>query len=116
MGWYFSKRHRVRWAVGLQGLFAFAGLCFALRQLWIQALPADQVPACLPGLDVLMKYYPLRDVLSTLFWGTGDCAEGSWHLLGLSMPAWAAFYFLTMILMSGILFFLLKSSLVNFDS
>lgn len=33
---------------GLGILSAILGACFAGRQLWLQSLPADQVPACGP--------------------------------------------------------------------
>ena len=84
-----------------QLLFSFAGLFFALRQLWLQSLPMDQVPACLPGFDVLLRYFPWRDVFLALFWGSGECAEVSFLFLGLSIPAWSAFCFLTLFLGSA---------------
>ena len=93
----------------LQALSAAAGLFFALRQLWLQSLPADQVPACLPAFDVLLKYFPWRDVLSALFWGTGSCAEITWTFLGLSLAAWSSLYFLCLVLASGLVFVLLSA-------
>ena len=54
----------------------------AARQLWLQSLPADQVPACGPSLDYLM------DVLQMVLAGDGSCAEVSWQLLGISIPGW----------------------------
>ncbi|KTD49739.1 disulfide bond formation protein DsbB [Legionella quinlivanii] len=95
----------------LQIVFAGAGLFFAGRQLWLQSLPADQVPACLPGLDVMVKYFPLKDVMHALFWGSGDCAEVNWQWLGLSMPAWSALYFLFIIIGSMIIYYLNEKSL-----
>jgi disulfide bond formation protein DsbB len=82
----------------LQGLLAGLGLFFAGRQLWIQSLPSEQVPACMPGLDVLIRYFPLQDVLRALLWGTGECGEVAWHWLGLSMPAWSALFFAAFLL------------------
>ena len=107
LGLCLHTTRRGKSVVVLQILLAVAGLFFAMRQLWLQSLPPDQVPACLPGLDVLIQYFPWHDVLFALFWGTGDCAEVTWTLLGFSMPAWAAFYFLGMFIASGLLFFLL---------
>ncbi len=92
---------RGRLVASLQVFFALAGLYFSGRQLWLQSLPTDAVPACMPGLDVMMKYFPWKDVAHALFWGAGDCAEVSWTWLGLSMPAWSFLYFLLMFL-SGI--------------
>ncbi|HIF0345300.1 TPA: disulfide bond formation protein B, partial [Legionella pneumophila] len=42
----------------MQFLVACAGLYFSSRQLWLQSLPSDQAPACMPGLDVLIQYFP----------------------------------------------------------
>ena len=103
--------NQTRFMAIFQMLFAFAGLFFASRQLWLQSLPADQVPACLPGLDVLIHYFHWQDVFSALFWGTGECTDVKWTLLGFSMPFWSALYFLTMFLASGWVYFRLGASL-----
>ena len=115
MGLCLSTRSRGRSVAVLQMLFSFAGLFFALRQLWLQTLPASQVPACLPGLEVLIHYFPWHDVLFALFWGTGDCAEITWTMLGYSLPAWSTLYFLTMFFASGLVFFLLRQSMARMN-
>lgn len=84
--------------------FALAGLFFALRQIWLMSLPADQIPACLPGLKVLVQYFPWKEVAHALFWGSGDCTEITWTWLGLSLPTWSAIYFLLVALFSAVLF------------
>ncbi|MDH3908908.1 MAG: disulfide bond formation protein B, partial [Gammaproteobacteria bacterium] len=55
---------------------------------WLQQLPPDKVPSCGPGLDYMLETLPFTDVLSTVFTGSGECAEIVWQFLGLSMPAW----------------------------
>jgi disulfide bond formation protein DsbB len=115
MGLRLSTRSRGKVVGIFQMLFAAAGLFFALRQVWLQSLPPDQIPACLPGLDVLIHYFPWHDILFALFWGTGECAEITWRLFGFSMPVWSAFYFLTMFLASGVLIILLNRSLARQD-
>ncbi|ASQ45056.1 disulfide bond formation protein B [Legionella clemsonensis] len=87
---------------------ALGGLFFAGRQLWLQSLPGDQMPACLPELDILVRYFPWRDVFHALLWGAGDCAEISWKWLGLTMPGWAALYFLFMSLTGAWIFWQLN--------
>jgi len=67
---------------------AGAGMLFAGRQLWLQGLPADQVPACGPGIDYIMSVFPLREAVSMVFEGSGDCAKIDWTFLGLSMAGW----------------------------
>ncbi|WED42497.1 disulfide bond formation protein B [Legionella cardiaca] len=89
----------------LQILGAAGGVFFAVRQLWLQSLPSGQAPACMPELEVLIHYFPWKDVLHALFWGAGDCAEVTWKWLGLTMPAWSALYFLFMFL-TGLLIYL----------
>lgn len=75
-------------------LISVAGLFFALRQVWLQSLPENEVPACMPGLDILIRYFPWQAVLKSLVWGTGDCAEKIWNLWHISLAGWSALYFL----------------------
>ena len=78
---------RIVYAV-LIGLTAAAGAGIAGRHVWLQSLPADQVPACGPGLDYIIDSFPLSEALKLVFTGSGECATADWHFLGLSMPAW----------------------------
>jgi len=81
-----------RWGGAIYSLLltmaALVGAGVAGRQLWLQSLPPDKVPACGPGLDFMLDAFPLADVLEMVLSGSGECAEVSWTLLGLSMPAW----------------------------
>lgn len=72
----------------LIGLVALAGSGVAGRQLWLQALPPERVPACGPGLDFMLEAFPVGEVLTTVLSGSGECAKVDWTLLGLSMPGW----------------------------
>ncbi len=71
-----------------------------------------QAPACMPGLDVLVRYFPWQTVAHALFWGAGDCAETVWSLWGISMPGWTALYFLFMAVTGLILYLRTRSSIV----
>ncbi|MGM0767873.1 MAG: disulfide bond formation protein B [Pseudomonadota bacterium] len=77
----------------LLALTSGAGLAIAGRQLWLQSLPEDQVPACGPSVDYMLDVLPLTEVLTTALRGTGDCAEVVWRFLGLSIPGWTAVFF-----------------------
>ncbi len=92
----------------LQFFIAAGGLFFACRQLWLQSLPPGQAPSCLPDLQILIRFFPLKDVFRALFWGTKDCAEITWQWLGLPMPAWTALYFFVMLLSAIPLFWALR--------
>jgi disulfide bond formation protein DsbB len=85
--------------------FMGAGLGVAGRQLWLQSLPADQVPACGPSVDYMLDVLPWFEVLSTALQGTGDCAEVVWRFLGLSIPGWTAVFFSLLVITGLVLMF-----------
>lgn len=72
----------------LIGLVALAGIGVAGRHVWLTTLPPERVPACGPGLDFMLESFPLKEVLTTVLSGSGECASVDWQFLGLSMPAW----------------------------
>ena len=81
-----------------QGFFLIfvsgAGLAVALRQIYLQHLPPDQVPACGPGLNYLLQLFPWSQALAMVFQGSGECAVIDWRFLGLSMASWSALWLL----------------------
>ncbi len=81
-----SVARRVFAAIGI--LLAFAGSYFSGRQVWLQNLPEDQVPACGPSFEYLLDNFPLMDAFNVMLRGDGNCAEVAWSFLGLSIPAW----------------------------
>jgi disulfide bond formation protein DsbB len=87
---YASLAHSPRWGIYplLGGVCALIGSGFSLRQIYLQNLPKDEIPSCGPDLNYMIEAFPLSDVLAAMTSGTGDCAEVSWSLLGLSIPAW----------------------------
>jgi len=70
-------------------VLALGGLGVAARQVWLQHLPADQVPACGPDLFFMIENFPLARTLEKLFMGSGQCAEVTWRFLGLSIAEWS---------------------------
>jgi disulfide bond formation protein DsbB len=88
-----------------------AGLGVAGRHLWLQSLPADQVPDCGMGLNYMLETMPLTEVFSQLFYGSGECAEVYWTFLGLSMPAWTFIWYLAFTL--GTIVVLWKSNIAK---
>lgn len=83
----------------LSTIFSMLGLAIAGRQVWLQYLPADQVPECGPGLGFMLDTFPLMQTLESVFKGSGECAEVQWIFLGLSMPEWMVgiFFIMTLI-------------------
>jgi len=72
----------------LIGLLSLGGGAVASRQVWLQHLPADQVPECGPSLDYMLEAFPLKQTLQLVFKGSGECAVVDWTLLGFSIAEW----------------------------
>ena len=89
----------------LIALFALCGAGIAGRQVWLQSLPADQVPECGPDLEFMLQAFPLTEIITTVLSGSGECAEIQWSFLGLSMPTWMLVIFIVMALVALSMFF-----------
>ena len=74
-------------------LMALLGALIAGRQVWLQHLPADQVPECGPDLEFMLEVFPLKKVIMNVLQGSGECAEVQWQFLYLSMPEWMVLVF-----------------------
>jgi len=86
---------------GLIVASALGGGAVAARQVWLQHLPADQVPACGPSLEYMFQTLPFGEVLLRMFKGDGNCALIDWQFLGLSMAEWSLFCFV-LLAMGGV--------------
>ncbi|KZY30680.1 MULTISPECIES: disulfide bond formation protein B [unclassified Oleiphilus] len=78
----------------LAALLSVGGAAVAIRQLWLQSLPEDQVPACGPGIDYMLEVFPLLEVIEMALRGTGDCAKVQWTFMSLSIPGWSLLAFI----------------------
>ncbi|MBU6248552.1 MAG: disulfide bond formation protein B [Xanthomonadaceae bacterium] len=98
LGAIHAPRSRVRWVyTGGVLLSAIWGVAVAGRHLWIQSLPADQVPSCGGDLSYLMSAFPFAKVLKLVFTGSGECAKVE-PILGLPIPAWSLLWFIVLAL------------------
>jgi disulfide bond formation protein DsbB len=70
-------------------LLALGGAALAVRQLYLQGLPADQVPACGPSFDYMLEAFPITEVIVAMLKGSGSCAEVQWTFMGISIPGWS---------------------------
>lgn len=72
-------------------VLAVVGSGFAMRQIYLQHLPKDQVPSCGPSLSYMLEEFPLAETLKVMFSGDGNCAEIAWvdPVIGLGIPEWA---------------------------
>ena len=93
--------HSPRWGIYplLTMVTAIVGAGFSIRQLYLQNLPADQVPSCGPDMTYMLENFPLSDVLAAMTRGTGSCAEVVWQF-GLTIPGWALVGFAAIIVLA----------------
>ena len=78
----------------LAAIVAAGGAAVATRQVWLQHLPPDKVPACGPDLFFMLDNFPLSSVIQkVLVTGTGECAKVDWTFLGFSIAEWSLFWF-----------------------
>ncbi len=77
------------------------GLASAGRHVWLQHLPAEQVPACGPSLGYIVAHFPLAEAFDLVLRGSGSCAELQWQFLGLSIPEWTLGLFLILTVFAG---------------
>ena len=82
------QRRGLRVYAALTLVACVVGGGFSIRQLYLQSLPPDRVPACGPGLEYMLQSFPLKDVLRAMVSGTGDCAKVDWSLFGISLPGY----------------------------
>lgn len=95
-GLHGPKRIGAKIYAALISLLSIAGVAVAARHIWIQHLPADQVPACGPDLDYMLDTMPLARVLKELLHGSGECAAHGWTLFSLGIPEWSLLCYLAL--------------------
>lgn len=74
-------------------LLVISALLVAMRHVWLQHLPPEQVPECGAGLSFMLDVLPLWEVIEKVFTGSGECAEIQWQFLGLSIPEQTLIFF-----------------------
>ncbi|MCV2401668.1 disulfide bond formation protein B [Marinomonas sp. C2222] len=80
----------------LVALLSAVGAALAIRHLYLQNIPADQLPACLPGLSYMFEVFPWQEIMQAMIMGTGECGDVVWTLFGISIPGWTLIAFLLM--------------------
>lgn len=85
-------------------------LTMGLRNVWLQTLPADQIPSCGLDIETLLDVVPFLEAIKQTFQGSGECAEKAWLFLGQSLAVWASIFFtLYLILQIIIMYKLIKN-------
>lgn len=94
---------------GLTFIASLIGIGIAGRQVWLQHLPADQVPSCGPGLDYMMEVFPFMEAMKMIISGSGECAEVHWTFLSFSIAEWSLLCFSSILIATIVVTFKTKS-------
>jgi disulfide bond formation protein DsbB len=65
------------------------GILFASRQLWLQHLPPEQMPACTAGLELLLTHHSILETLGIVIADSGECGLVDFKIFGLPLAAWS---------------------------
>lgn len=91
LGLWLGSLAGIGWATAVAG-----------RHVWLQHLPADQVPSCGPGLDYWLDTLPILQVFKEVFAGSGECAAIDWTFMGLSIPEQSLILFSLLLVVHGL--------------
>ncbi len=78
------------------------GAALAARHLYIQSLPADQLPSCGMGITYMLEAFPFLDVFSRALKGSVECNKID-LILGLPIPAWNLAFFVVAVIAAFLL-------------
>ena len=79
---------------------ALIGGYFASKQLWLQSLPPEKIPACGPPVDYLFDSFNVSEAIKILIQGDGNCAAVQWTFIGISIPGWSLICFIAIVILS----------------
>ena len=79
---------------------ALVGGFFASKQLWLQSLPPEKIPACGPPVDYLFDSFNVSEAVKILIQGDGNCAAVQWTFIGISIPGWSLICFIAIVILS----------------
>jgi protein dithiol:quinone oxidoreductase len=78
------------------------GIALAARHLYIQSLPADQLPSCGMGITYMLESMPFLDVFARALKGSVECNKID-LILGLPIPAWNLVFFVLAVIAAFLL-------------
>lgn len=87
-------------------VFTFASSLFGIwvshRHVWLQGLPADEVPECGPSVEYMAEVLPFTELVTFMLQASGSCADVSWSFMSMSMPEWMRVVFVGFAVVSAI--------------
>lgn len=75
-------------------LLSSCGAALAGRQVWLQSLPAEQVPSCLGSFDVVLQNNGILEGLKKIIFNSSECAKIEFTILNVSLAQWSLVLFI----------------------
>lgn len=95
---------------GISLLLSLTGIGLATQHIYLQSLPPEQTPGCLPDLSYMLEQFPLLETMQMILSSAGECAQISWTFLGLSIPQQTLLVFFVLLVLSLALWIKKESS------
>lgn len=77
-------------------LLTCGGAVLSIRHLYLQSLPEGTITTCGQDFYALIQNTPLGEAIKTMVFGTTECGEVQWALLGISIPGWSLVAFIVL--------------------
>lgn len=102
-------RNKIRLLItSLVLLFAVVGVLLSARQIWLQSLPADQIPPCTAGIERLLAFHSLPQTIQIIISSSGECGVVDYRIFGFSLAVWSFAVFILLIMYGSILLYVEK--------
>lgn len=95
-------RRGAQWLAWASLVTGGGGAILAARHLYIQSLPADQLPSCGMGISYMLETLPFLDVFARALKGSVECNKID-LILGLPIPAWNLLFFVVAVIAAFLL-------------
>lgn len=87
------------------GFFSVLGILLALRHVWLQYMTVDDgTLSCTAGLERLLQFQPLMDVLKEVLINANGCNKIDFTILKLPLSVWSLFGFMVFFVYSCFMF------------
>lgn len=79
--------------------FLLLGLILALRQSWLQYHPELAGSNCLPSLAMIYSFGGFKDLVTTFWYGSSECAKIDWSIFGITLPMLLSIFYMVVLVL-----------------
>lgn len=90
------KKMIIKTILTISSLLAILALYLNIRLIWLQNLPKDNIPPCLPPLEYMLDNFSIIKILQNIFTMHGDCSNAE-YIFGVSIAWWTVSLFVVIL-------------------